>query len=400
MVTARAQHGEREDALALIGHIYDAALEPSRWSDVMRGIVEFIGGAKGLLLASQTSAGQGPFVFPYRLSEAFLLRWQDTYADDNAWSEAARKQGGDVDGSVALGTDLVSDEQLQRSAAYRELVKHEGIGQLCTGVVFGRAAGALPATHCSVFRALEDAKFSERERDRMRVLIPHLSRALGVMFRLRSAACKAAASVAALDRLSSGVLLVEERGHAIFANRVAQRTLDERDGLTLRSAQFAGGLRKIAADDVVAQSRIDGAIRDCLDERALIVSHFSRGVAVRRPSGRPSLTLQFAPLPRGNEYDADGRQAKVIAFLTDAGESSAVSAATLARLYRLTGAESRLALALLRGETLAEAAHRSGISIATARTQLAAVFQKTGTTRQAELVRLLIALASSHGDFN
>jgi DNA-binding CsgD family transcriptional regulator len=289
---------------------------------------------------------------------------------------------------------------LQQSAAYQELVKREGVGQLCTGVVFGRKASDLPPTQCTVFRAPDDAKFSDGERERMRVLIPHLSRALGVMFRLRSAESKAAASFAALDRLSSGVLLLEERGHAIFVNRVAQRTLDDRDGLTLRSAQFTGGLRKIVASDANGQSRIDDAIRDCLDERALVVAHFSRGVTVRRPSGRGDLALQLAPLPRGNEYDVDGRRARVIVFLTDPQASAGVTAATLARLYELTAAESRLALALVRGDTLAEAANRNGIAITTARTQLAAVFQKTGTTRQAELVRLLVALAFNRGDSN
>jgi DNA-binding CsgD family transcriptional regulator len=391
---------ERERALALIGHIYDAALEPSRWSDVVRGIVEFIGGAKGLLLVSRTRFAQSHFVFPYRLSAAVLQRWQDEYADGHAWSAGARNKGLDVDGSVALGTDLVSDEQLQQSAAYQDLAKREGIGQLCTGVVFGRKASDMPPTQCSVFRALDDAKFSDRERERMRVLIPHLSRALGVMFRLRSAECKAAASLAALERLGTGVLLLEERGHAIFANRFAQRTLDERDGLTLRSAQVSGGVCRIVANDVATQSRIDDAIRECLDERAWVVAHFSRGVAVRRAANRRDLALQFAPLPRDNEYETDGRHARVIVFLTDPDESSCVTAPTLARLYKLTGAEGRLALALGRGDTLTEAAKRSGITIATARTQLAAVFQKTGTTRQAELMRLLVTLGSNRGDSN
>jgi DNA-binding CsgD family transcriptional regulator len=232
----------------------------------------------------------------------------------------------------------------------------------------------------------------------MAVLVPHLSRALGLMFRLRDAELKVAASLAALDRLARGVFLLGERGHAIFANHVAQRLIDERDGLWLRTAQFNRGLRSIVAADAATNARIEAAIADCLDEHALTVAHFSRAIAVRRPSGRPDLALQLAPLPRENEYDADGRRARVIVFLTDPREGTDVDASTLAKLYGLTRAESRLALRLGRGETLTNAAKASGITIATARTHLAAVFQKTDTTRQAALVRLLVALGSTRGD--
>ncbi len=61
--------------------------------------------------------------------------------------------------------------------------------------------------------------------------------------------------------------------------------------------------------------------------------------------------------------------------------------------YRLTPAEARLAQALSGGEALAEAASRFAITAATARSQLKAIFAKTGATRQADLVRLVAGLA-------
>lgn len=397
--TASTSHRERDRALALVGKIYDGALEPSRWADVIRGVVEFVGGAKGALFASATAAPQGRFVVAYRLSESFLQRWQDKHVDRDPWSKHALKKGLYVEGRAALGTDFVPEDRLRQSPEYRDLAEHEGIGQVCTGVVFGPRPNGLSPTLCSAFRSLEEARFTDRERERMGVLVPHLSRALGVMFRLRNAELQVAASLAALDRLARGVLLLAEHGHVIFANRVAQRLVDERDGLLLRSARFNGGLRNIVAGDASTQARIDEAIADCLDEQALRVAHFSRGIGVHRPSGRADLALQFAPLPRENEYDADGRRARVIVFVTDPNGRTDVDASTLAKLYRLTRAESRLALQLCSGETLSDAAKKNGITIATARTQLAAVFQKTGTTRQAALMRLLVALGSTRGDW-
>ena len=65
-------------------------------------------------------------------------------------------------------------------------------------------------------------------------------------------------------------------------------------------------------------------------------------------------------------------------------------AAVLRSQHHCTTRESALAMALAQGSTLAEAAAALGISIHTARTHLKRVFRKTGTNRQAELVRLML----------
>jgi DNA-binding CsgD family transcriptional regulator len=59
--------------------------------------------------------------------------------------------------------------------------------------------------------------------------------------------------------------------------------------------------------------------------------------------------------------------------------------------FKLTPAESRIALGIARGEALADIAHAHGISVNTARTQLRSIFSKTHTHRQAELAVLLMA---------
>lgn len=68
------------------------------------------------------------------------------------------------------------------------------------------------------------------------------------------------------------------------------------------------------------------------------------------------------------------------------------SAPLLSKIFRLTPAESRLAAALADGCTLIDAAKTLNISWETARTQLKAVFAKTNTHRQSELVALLSRL--------
>ncbi len=65
----------------------------------------------------------------------------------------------------------------------------------------------------------------------------------------------------------------------------------------------------------------------------------------------------------------------------------------LRRMFGLTLAETRLALQLARGDRPADIARRCGVSRTTVSSQLAALFMKTNTRRQAELVTLLARLA-------
>jgi DNA-binding CsgD family transcriptional regulator len=59
----------------------------------------------------------------------------------------------------------------------------------------------------------------------------------------------------------------------------------------------------------------------------------------------------------------------------------------MAAAFELTRGEARVLSGLLAGRTLAEVATDAGVTYATARTHLEAIFSKTGVNRQAELMR-------------
>lgn len=69
----------------------------------------------------------------------------------------------------------------------------------------------------------------------------------------------------------------------------------------------------------------------------------------------------------------------------------AISTELLHELYGLTLAEAKLCNALLQESGLRGAACRLGISLNTAKTQLQAIFQKTGVPRQSELLRIFLS---------
>jgi DNA-binding CsgD family transcriptional regulator len=85
----------------------------------------------------------------------------------------------------------------------------------------------------------------------------------------------------------------------------------------------------------------------------------------------------------------------VVTFVSNPGQQSEASEQLLTQLFGLTRAEAALATQLSRGLPLQEAADALHISLHTARTQLKAIFAKTGVSRQAELIRLLVKSVAS-----
>jgi DNA-binding CsgD family transcriptional regulator len=220
------------------------------------------------------------------------------------------------------------------------------------------------------------------------MLVPHLSRALGVMFRLRDAELKLAATRSALDRLASGVVLIGERRQVVFANRVARGLLAERDGLALIPGK--GSDEHLVVDRRMAD--LPAALSSALD---VDVAHFSAGIRVPRSHGRAPLVLNVSALPEANAFGGGPDVARAIVFVTDTGEPPQLNKALLQRIYALTDAELRVVAEVCAGGTLKDVAERLRVSEPTVRTQLQSAFTKTDTRRQAELVKLALSLSST-----
>jgi DNA-binding CsgD family transcriptional regulator len=97
--------------------------------------------------------------------------------------------------------------------------------------------------------------------------------------------------------------------------------------------------------------------------------------------------MAFAKREGAADIDVQG-----IGFV-DFQELPAPPIEALVQVFDLSPAEARLAQKLARGKSLEEASQSLEIKLNTARSQLSAIFQKTGTRRQARLVALLSRLA-------
>lgn len=192
----------------------------------------------------------------------------------------------------------------------------------------------------------------------------------------------------ALDRLPQAVLLVDAHARVLFANSSARTLLRAADGL----ASGPNGLRAAA---LAATAELRRRIAQVAAPDGLVHSASYRAMALERPSGRRPLSVLVAPSRGFARWDLLCPRARAALVLVGEPDAAlALQGTALHSLYGLTRAEAAVALAVARGQGLQAVADELGIALATAKTHLQQVFGKTGTRRQAELVRFLLLVGA------
>jgi DNA-binding CsgD family transcriptional regulator len=183
-----------------------------------------------------------------------------------------------------------------------------------------------------------------------------------------------------LNRLLQGVLLVDAGARLIFANRAAERMLRAGAGLVL-------GRDGLGAETPAETRLLRQIIGNCTEPRDELGGAGGR-LQLSREHRAPLIVLVVPHRTRLTWIDVV--RPRAILFITDPEEAAVIRRESLRRDFGLTPAEVGFTREILRADGLQAAADRLGISLTTARTHLAHVFDKTGTRRQAEFIRLIL----------
>lgn len=234
-------------------------------------------------------------------------------------------------------------------------------------------------------RRESEAPFGAEERALLERVFPDLRRAFAVEARV--AAARHGPEEAArrgLESVPDGIALVDTSRKLVFANAALHRIVAESEGFRLGD----GGLEPRDPALRLALARAVTAALAAAEGRLGLLDS-AGSLAVPRPDGRPPLLVRALPVRPGAV--AGGFRGAML-VVVDGARRARPSPALLGRMFGLTPAEASLAATLAAGRTVAEHAKRRGISVETARSQMAAVRRKTGCRRQAELTALLARL--------
>lgn len=349
----------------LIDLVYAAAADPEAWPAALDAIAEALQARAMSLTIADPTGGSAPIVVAPRSDP----QWLRVYAERWAMSNVVRERGYSLPlGAVYGFEDLdVPREVFERSDFYNEFWAPQ---RLNFALITLTAKDAEAISAAGFYRATADGPFDATAKQLLRRLGPHLRRAVSLSLRLGQSEMRRDSMVAMLDGLSHGALMVDARGRVLFANAPAEALLTEESSLRLRD----GVLATRGASTTAALFK-------------LIAGGLGGNLCVTAPDGA-TLELEVMPVPRKTQWSAQ----RPAAFVLVRSPKAAVlpSYQQIQSLFGCTRAQALLARELLHGDGIPAAAARLGVSRSTARTHLLELFHKTGTNRQAELVRLIL----------
>ena len=184
---------------------------------------------------------------------------------------------------------------------------------------------------------------------------------------------------AMLNAFDVAILLLEGSGQVGFLNDRARALLTRSDGIR-RSGSA------IVACDIETSIRLQTLVQRVLDMNDDTIAPLAPNLLLLPRQGKTAL---IATVARIMLEDAEPAGIAAVCIIDPDRRSSAM-AEELLRAYGLTQSESHLALQIVAGLSLNDAAARMNVSTQTARTYLKQAFWKTGTHRQADLVRCVL----------
>jgi DNA-binding CsgD family transcriptional regulator len=369
----------------LIDFIYEAVLDNNLWPSVLGKLADAMGGTQTIVATTDWRVEAAPSAVE---GLDFAGRENPPEFRDPLWIQTTTLPAGAIfsPGSFMSGKGYLATPTFNEwwRPAEADLGKADA---------HPLSEDRVPSLICVVNAPGKDFVTDEQTLV-FKTVLRHLDRAVRIHRRLRSQELNPDAAQERLEGLLHGAFLVDAAARVLFANAAAKTMLDAGDGLVLRDD-------RLAASDGSRGLQI--AIASCAPS-ANGRPGFGGEVEIRRGSQRSPVRVNVTPLKAQRtavEVPWLASQAPVaLVIATDPDLHRRRLERNLRRDYGLTIAESRLAAEIVKGDGRKAAAARRGISDATARTQLSSIFAKTGTHRQAELIRLVLAAADGKGDEN
>jgi DNA-binding CsgD family transcriptional regulator len=370
-----------EQLIALIDLIYEAALDVDLWPNVLEKIADTTGTVQAWIASADRQASVVTAIAP-RVDPTTLTLWSSCWA---LWDPFFTRAMVRPCGEIYTLDDLMSREEFTATAVFKELLQPAN----CS---FATAGSTLIAEEqfCMLL-AISNTPGQDYLRNEQLRLFKLISRHVGRSVRMNRELWKLdlinLAAQEHFELLPYSAMLVDMRGRVALANAAAKRMLDARDGIVLHN----GRLMVSSAPDALQE-----LIASCVRAAAELGGPGGE-VVMRRNFPLSPINVRVAPL-RSHTRLADAPWISVgppvaVVSVRDPDFDRQQREENLRHRFGLTSAEAALATEIAKGDGRRAAAQRCGITDSTAKSHLAHIFEKTGTRRQAELIRLFLSAA-------
>lgn len=366
-----------EDLSDLIGEIYDCVLDPARWEttlDRLRGLLNCancslaIHDVRQNLIRARYIVGIDPY---------WIGRIQEFTVDAMELMLAVPDLMSRPLDDPFVGRRDVSDEVWRSNRYYQEWGVPQGIVDI---IALHMMRGPGHFAELGLGRHKSHGFITEREVRLMRLLAPHLRRAVTISNIIDMKSIEVQALGNALDLVPAAVVLVAENAEILHTNLLASRMIEK--GSPIRSA---GGRLSVCNSETAARLRqvISSAVRNESQ-----IGDAGIGMALLGNDGHHA-TANVLPIAAGELRTRLVPNGAAAVFVASDENQPAFNLQPVAEAFGLSQAETRVLQRVMLGETLAEAALALGVSQNTVRTHISRIFSKTQTQRQASLIALV-----------
>ena len=365
---------DTEELMDLVGAIYDTVLDRPTWPDVLKKLSLFIPGAASAVFWEDASNQQGDvYFYDGGISEHYKELYFGKYVGRNPIT--IPRLFASVEQPIATG-DLVPYDEFLQTSFYREWARPQGLVDFVSVTL---EKTGWKAAMFGVFRHARQGRVDEAARSRMRLIAPHIQRAVLISKVVDFKRAEAETFAQTLDGLRAAVILIDGSGRIVHANAAAAALLSV--GHVVQAVNGA-----LTASVHEADQRLRAVFNAAADGDQAIGR---QGIALplTAKTGERYVAHALPLTSRAHQLGARGAVAAI--FVHKASFEALAPPAAIAETYGLTMAELRVLFAIVEVGGVPEVAETLGIAASTVRTHLNRLYRKTGAARQADLVKLV-----------
>ncbi|RZI85716.1 MAG: hypothetical protein EOP38_03910 [Rubrivivax sp.] len=372
-----------EELPDLLGNLYEGVLEPRRMHGAMEGLAGWLGMDCSHFIGWDTAKFVPRMAVVTRDTTDHV---SPEYVDYYSHIDPRRAKMMSVPmGEVLMCQQMFDDDYVGRSEFFQEFLIPRGRRYTMGAHLYRDAQMDFYVTF---YHRVGREPFSGEQHARAQHVVPHLQRLTRLLRTADGWRSAAQHGEQALNALDQGVLLLDGQGTVLFSNQRAQALLRAEDCLGLKQGRLSA---RTAASQLALGTALARVLQTGLPESVRLF-----GTPPKAEAPVPHcLTLTRLARDEALPAHALHPRAELLVLVSMPQGQRSVTAHQLMQLFSLTHAEARLAHALARGWSVDEYAKVQGLGMPTVRTQVRSVLDKTGTSRQQDLVRMLAMLPSA-----
>lgn len=363
-----------EDMHGAIRGLYEGILDAQAWQQSLHTLSNIVGSAHASMIVRDTDRDLmtvNEVVRP--VQELFSAYEKEFHALDPGKLFAHNLSPGEW----YIDARDFGEGAMQRSPFYREFFHRFDLCSYAACLVERKP-------HYEVYFALQrsfsQGNFTPADVSALDWALPHMRSAMAMRDRTIGLSTLAQLSGQILERLSFGVIAFSPERRVLLSNGIGERWV-----------------RRLAPAGKTGEWQLSRSLADMVTAACAPRSTVPAQAAIARHGNGASAQLIVLPLPPSHIFALPWQQPAALVVIHEDAQAPAELPQLLREVYGLTPAETRLASLLATGMGLPEASERLHVRHETARSQLKAVFLKTGASTQARLTRLLTQLGTALG---